>query len=563
MPSSSKSSIAKAVAGETPTKTPTHYHCTPIINCAAAALPAKYFPGSAAAASASDLLAAHGTLLDDVVQYLPSDPLHTAGVSGSDLMWKPTLVYDTARKCYTVDTGMRQSWTLCSGGVEPIEAGAAAAAPAAAGGGAVPPTHHAIGDSSRITVLLPDDVHAFAEAFLQSDAVLAELAAARRGGGGGGTIVPPPHPTAPGGEDTDAASSAVATSAETHEPAQAPCLHAVPVQCKVLAYGMGGHFQAHVDAPRPGGHAGTLVLHPPGMQHAGGELSATARPEALPAAEGPDGWAATFVPLSVVHRVSTVVSGVRLSLTLPVYGKAGSGDGAAEGGTAAQLPPAPAVVPDGVLQFAITRLREHADLREGVRADFEHHVKIARKLAKDARSRLEALEALTVDGSVGDITVDELEAAWTPCQLLNMPSSRGEYLVLLSEKEGSEVERWALQQLQAEGATVEFGTAGAYHYSCIYDRNAARDCATALKHWRLPIEDDMDYEFDRVFFCRCRPYYSQPLVDFFGFRESGIMYGECWPGGWEVIRCETTAAMDEGFSAYVTLTIPAVKVTLK
>lgn len=228
-----------------------HLYCV----CTAAALPAKYFPAAAAAAGGGsaldDFSAAHSTPLDAIMQYLPSDPQASSDVPDSDLEWMPTRLYDSAQRQYRADTSMRQSWTLSSSSSssnDGAEGGAAAASGAdtASGGtslSAAEAAQQAAIARSHITMMLPTGVCRFAQDFLQSDGVAAELATAGRSGHG--SINPP--------SDDASVHPGVAAAAAARQGA-AWDSKVLPVVCKVLAYGAGGHFQPHMDAPR--GHAG-------------------------------------------------------------------------------------------------------------------------------------------------------------------------------------------------------------------------------------------------------------------------------------------------------------------
>ena len=405
------------------------------------------------------------------------------------------------------------------------------------------------------------------QAFLQGESVWDELAAAGRSGGGS-IVSPSPSPWA-----AQAAANAGATTDNNNindtNALSAPLVggfadsDGVPVQCKVLAYGAGGHFTAHMDAPQRGRHVGTLVLHAPGAPHTGGALTAAERDAALPAADGPHGWSATFVPLGVVHRVSAVESGVRLSLTLPVYGEASEGEG-----VAGAMPAAAAVVPAAVLGFARKHLKTYAKLRAGVASDFEKHIVTARKLHEEAQARVAALDALGDETS--DVTADELKGAWTPRQLLGIKNgdNRKELVVVLMEDKGDEVERWALQQLQAEGAELEFGKLEEVHYyGTIYGTQYRPTTYTALRYHSIPIEQDVELRwFDGPqSFSRLKHVLSESVVSYFGYEpEGGSWYREAddWPTGWTVHNFDYTVAMDQGFSSSCELTIPAVRVKL-
>ncbi|MCP4113966.1 MAG: 2OG-Fe(II) oxygenase, partial [Desulfobacteraceae bacterium] len=397
-------------------------------------LASKYFPAAAAAAggsnSARDLAAAHEQAMKHALAHLPDDPNHSNGIPGSDLVWKPTMVYDTTRKCYTVDTSMRQSWTLCSAGSSDADSGASSSS---SGGG----------DSSRIAVQLPDGVGAFVDAFLASPEVAAELAALQREGTA--TITPPgADADAAAAADTSTDATAAANAAAAADPtaaadataavpdtSQAACDKPAHVLCKVLAYGPGGHFQPHNDAMHAGRHVGTLVLCPPEQAHTGGQLVAAERAAALPSATSPDGWCVTFVPLNVVHTVQPVLSGVRVSMTLPVYSKASGTTSAGlsvSGGGAAAEP----LVPTDVARFIKARTKRYATRREAVLQDFEKHIKIARSMNTRGQARLQAVEEALAGVDIPEKKNDDalsccsaevstaLKQAWTPERMLGI-----------------------------------------------------------------------------------------------------------------------------------------------
>jgi len=296
---------------------------------------------------------------------------------------------------------------------------------------------------------------------------------------------------------------------------------------------------------------GTLVLHMPvpGMVYDGGELTATERAEPLCTAKGGGGWSATFVPLRVMHGVSPVKSGVRVSLTMPVYGEA----------AAAAAVPELEEVPEEVLQYVIGGTKRLAEHHADLLSTFQQRVKHAQKLKKATDRRVQALVAL--EGKTTRVTADAVQKVQSARSLLSIEDDASKAVVMLSEERGNAVERWALQQLQAEGATLEYAKVEGLHRSSIYGlMKSSDDSSVDWMDTKRPVLDNINVDHWDY------PVASQPVIDSFNkwhpveLVDHEDDWPEAWSDGARGLNVRHTAVFDEAFVADVSVSIPTVTV---
>jgi len=247
-----------------------------------------------------------------------------------------------------------------------------------------------------------------------------------------------------------------------------------------------------------------------------------------------------------MHSVSPVKSGVRVSLTMPVYGEAA---------------PAAAVseeVPEEVLQYVIEGTKRLAEHQADLLSTFQQHVTDGQSLKEDTDQRMQAL--VDLEGETGRVTADAVQKVHSARSLLNISDDASEAVVWLTEERGNAVERWALQQLQAEGATLEYDTEEGSHRS--YANGLMDHSNDSSVDWMDTKRPLLDYINVNSWGC-CS--LSQPVIDFFTGHSYELLtqrghWPEAWRDGARTLDVDYINAFDEAFVAIVDLGIPTVTV---